>query len=105
MNKKDIKSKWYFLFSVMSLGFPGSSATCNKLQESTCNVGDLGLIPGLGRSHGEGNGNPLQYSFLEISMTEEPGGLQSMGSQRIRHDCVTFTSLHSVSKIETLFSE
>ena len=38
-------------------------------------------------------------------MTEEPGGLQSMGSQRIRHDCVTFTSLHSVSKIETLFSE
>ena len=35
---------------------------------SACNVGDLGLIPGLGRSPGEGNGNPLQYSCLENPM-------------------------------------
>ena len=35
---------------------------------SACNVGDLGLIPGSGRSHGEGNGNPLQYSCLENPM-------------------------------------
>ena len=35
---------------------------------STCNVGDLGSIPGLGRSSGEGNGNPLQYSYLENLM-------------------------------------
>ena len=34
---------------------------------SACNAGDPGLIPGLGRSHGEGNGNPLQYSCLENS--------------------------------------
>ena len=34
------------------------------LQETTCNAGDQGLIPGLGRSPGEGNGNPLQYSCL-----------------------------------------
>ena len=34
------------------------------LQETTCNTGDQGLIPGLGRSPGEGNGNPLQYSCL-----------------------------------------
>ena len=49
--------------------------------------GDLGLIPGLGRSHGVGNGNPLQV-FLpgESPWTEEPGGLQSTGSQRVRHD-------------------
>ena len=33
--------------------------------ESACNAGDLGLIPGSGRSPGEGNGNPLQYSYLE----------------------------------------
>ena len=47
------------------------------------NVGDTGSIPGLGRSPGEGNGNPLQY-FLEweIPWTEEPGGLQSMRSQK-----------------------
>ena len=41
-------------------GFPGSS----NGKESACNVGDLGSIPGLGRSPGEGNGNPLQYSCL-----------------------------------------
>ena len=35
---------------------------------SACNMGDLGSIPGLGRSPGEGNGNPLQYSYLENSM-------------------------------------
>ena len=39
-------------------------------------------IPGLGRSPGEGNGNPLQYSCLEISWTEEPGRLQYMGLQK-----------------------
>ena len=49
-------------------------------------VRDLGSIPGSGRSPGEGNGNPLQYSCLEIPWTEEPGGLQSMGLQRVEHD-------------------
>ena len=37
-------------------------------KESACNVGDLGSIPGLGRSHGEGKGYPIQYSGLENSM-------------------------------------
>ena len=46
------------------MGFPGGSVS----KEFTCNVGDLGSIPGLGRSPGEGNGNPLQYSGLENSM-------------------------------------
>ena len=44
-------------------------------------AGDTGLIPGLGRSPGVGNGTPLQYSCLRNPMGEEPGGLQSMGSQ------------------------
>ena len=43
------------------MGFPSGSDS----KESACNVGDLGLIPGLGRSSGEGNDNPLQYSCLE----------------------------------------
>ena len=48
---------------------------------------DTGSIPGLGRSPGGGNGNPLQYSRLENSMDRGPWwGLQSMGSQRIGHD-------------------
>ena len=46
------------------MGFPGGSDG----KVSVCNVGDLGLIPGLGRSPGEGNGYPLQYSCLENSM-------------------------------------
>ena len=49
-------------------------------------IRDMGLIPGSGRCPGEGNDNPLQYSCLENPMTEEPGGLQSMGSQRVGHD-------------------
>ena len=48
---------------VCVLSFPGGSDG----KESACKVGDLGLIPGLGRSPGEGNGNPLQYSCLENS--------------------------------------
>ena len=48
----------------LGLGFPCGSAG----KEPACNVGDLGLIPGLGRSPGEGKGYPLQYSDLENSM-------------------------------------
>ena len=43
------------------VGFPGGSDG----KESACNAGDLGLVPGLGRSAGGGHGNPLQYSCLE----------------------------------------
>ena len=54
------------------LGFPGGSAG----KESACNVGDLGLIPGLGRSPGEENGYPLQYSGLELTV-QSMGGAKS----------------------------
>ena len=66
-----------------NMGFPGGSDS----KESTCNVGDLYSIPGLGRSLGGGHGNLLQYSSLK-----NPHGrgawraTQSMGSQRLRHD-------------------
>ena len=65
----------------MSMGFPGGSD--NK--ESACNAEDLGLIPGLERSPGEGNGYLLQYSCLEMPM-DRGGCLQSMRSQRVGHD-------------------
>ena len=45
-------------------GFPG----CSAAKESPPNLGDLGSIPGLGRSAGEGNGYPLQYSYLDNSV-------------------------------------
>ena len=60
-------------------------------KESACNARYLGLIPGLGRSPREGNGNLLQYSWLENLWTEEPGGLQFMGSQRVGHNQATNT--------------
>ena len=65
--------------------FPGG-AVAKNLPADAANTGATGLIPGSGRSPGEGNGNPLQFSCLENSWMEEPGGLQSMGSQRVRHD-------------------
>ena len=64
------------------MGFPSGSD--NK--DSTFNARDLNSIPGLGRSPGEGNGNPLRYSCLKNFMDREPGGLKFMGSQRVRHD-------------------
>ena len=65
---------------VLRVRFPGGSAG----KESACNAGDLGLIPGLGRSPGEGKGYPLQYSGLENSM-----------------DCI----VHGVAKSRTLLSD
>ena len=57
------------------------------VKASAYNAGDLGLILELGRSLGEGNGNPLQYSCLEKSQGQRSlVGLQSMGSRRVRHD-------------------
>ena len=67
------------------MGFPYGSDG----KESACNAGDTDSIPGSGRSPGEGNGNPLLYSCLGNPWTEGPGQLQSMGSQRVRHDLAT----------------
>ena len=58
--------------------FPGGS----EVKASACYAGDLGLIPGSGRSPGEGNGNPLQYPCLENPMNRGSWqAIQSMGSQ------------------------
>ena len=101
----------YFKYEIVQYaGFPDSSVG----KESACNPGHLGSIPGLGRSPGEANSYPLQFSGLEISSncrvhgvpknwtqlsdfptpvlawripgTGEPGGLLSTGSHRVGHD-------------------
>ena len=66
-----------YRYVYIHIGFPGDSDS----KESACNAGNLGSIPGLGISPGEGYG--YQFSILdsEIPWTEEPGGLQSTGSQ------------------------
>ena len=91
--------------SLFPTGFPGSSDS----KESTCKAGDLGLIPGLGRSLGGGHENPLQYFCLE-----NPDGLrsltsyiQSIESQRVRHDWVTkhtHTHTHTQASISPITS-
>ena len=67
------------------LGFPRSSVG----KESACNAGDLGLISGLGRSPGEGNGYPIQYSCLENPMDRGAWWVTVHGVTRVRHDLVT----------------
>ena len=57
--------------SILLVGFPNGSAVKNP----PANAGDLSLIPGSGKSPGEGNGNTLQCSCWRIPWTEKPGGL------------------------------
>ena len=75
---------WSELYTPL-LCFPGGS----EGKASACNAGDLGSIPGSGRSPGEGNGNPLQYSFLENPM--DRGSWQ--------------TIVHRVTKSQTRLSD
>ena len=82
------------------VGFPGGPDG----KESVCNVGDLGLIPGLGRSPGGGHGNPLQYSCLE-----NPQGQRSLeGYSRKESDMAEQLSrlyiYHNIVK-QLLFNE
>ena len=65
-------------------------------------IGDVGLIPGLERSPGEGHGYPLQYSCLKNSMDRRACGLQSMGSQRVGHDLSDLAlSTHAFPRIDS----
>ena len=70
--------------NIIYQGFPHGSVG----KESACNAGDLGLIPGLGRSPGEGNGNPLQYFCLENPMDRGSWQATVHGVTRVRHDLV-----------------
>ena len=70
---------WYVL------GFAGGSVVKNL----PANAGDKGSIPGSGRFRGEGNGNPSSILAWKIPWTEEPGGPQSIGLKRVRHNLVS----------------
>ena len=75
----------YLIILLDTYSFPGGSDG----KESACKAGDAGLIPGLGRSPGEGNGNPLQYSCLENPM--DGGACQA--------------TVHGVTKSQTWLSD
>ena len=70
-------------------GFPGGSAG----KESACNAGDPGLIPGSGRSLGEGNGNPLQYSCLGNPMDRGAWQATVHGSQKSQTQLSNLTAV------------
>ena len=77
-------------------GFPGGSDG----KESACNAGNLGSIPELGKSPGEGVATHSSILAWRVPWTEEPYGLQSMGSQRVGHDLATNT--HTMVEIRCL---
>ena len=66
-----------------------ASLVAQLVKESACNVGVLGSIPGLGRSHGEGDGNPLQYSCLENPRDRGAWQATVHGVTRVGHDLAT----------------
>ena len=85
------------------------SFLAQRVKASACNEGGVGSIPGLGRSPGEGNGSPLQYSCLENSMDGEAWWATVHGVTKSRTGLSDFTSLHftfigtrMVGKIEML---
>ena len=82
-------NKWNVFLSSVS----HSSKFTEPKEGSGGNAGDPGWTPGLGRSPGEGNGNPFQYSCWKIPWTEEPGRLQSLMSQRVKHVWETNTQV------------
>ena len=73
---------FFFLSRIVnSMSLLQGASLVAQLVESACNAGDPGSIPGEGRSPGEGNGNPLQYSCLENPRDRRAGRFQSLRSQ------------------------
>ena len=79
-------------------GFPCSSVG----KESACSAGNQGSIPGSGRSPGEGNGNPFQYSCLENPMDRGTWRAPVHGVTRVRHDLATEPPPHYFSNFSTI---
>ena len=84
----------FFCLTIHIMGFPGGS----EVKASACNAGDLSSIPGSGRSPGEGNGNPLQYSCLENPIG---GGawwatVHGVAKSQTRLSDFTFTFIHII---------
>ena len=83
------KSILGFICLISSPGQLLASLLAQSGKESACNAGDLGSNPGTGRSPGEGNGNPLQYSCLESPMARGVWRATVHGVTRVGHDLAT----------------
>ena len=82
-----IQKKRQVLIQVIAIseGFPGGASGENPPTNAE-NIRDAGSIPGSGRCPGGGRSNPLHILAWRIPWTEKPGGLQSIGLQRVGHD-------------------
>ena len=85
MGLEETGDTWCFNQFILTRGFPGGSVG----KESACNVGDPGSTPRLGRSPGEGNGNPRQYSCPGNPMDRGGWWATVRGVKRVRHDLAT----------------
>ena len=89
---------WCFFFNYSMDQFRAISDSLSDgsvIKNSLCSAGDAGLVSGSGRSPGGGHVKPVQYSCLEILWTDEPGRLQSMGSQKSQTLLHTHTYTHT----------
>ena len=91
----------FLIIVIIEFSHKPVSSWCSAGKESACNVGDLGSIPGLGRSPGQGHGNPLRYSCLEDSHGQRSLAGLSMGSQRVGHNWVTKHNTVSPNRKQT----
>ena len=103
MGSHRVGHDWSDLAAACTLrGFPGSSDG----KESACKAGHLGLIPGREDPLEKGMATHSSIHAWKIPWTKEPGGLQSMGSQRVRHDWATsFHFIHVKIKPEETWRE
>ena len=90
-----ITNKGMYYWDTQKYGWTNSFPGGSDRKEPACNAGDLGLIPGSGGSLGERNSYPLSLE----NPIEEPGGLQSMGWQRVRHEERLTLSLQVYSQL------
>ena len=95
-----ITAQGFRYYSYVNGGFPGSSDG----KESACNAGDLGLIPGLGRSPGEGSGNTLQYSCLENSM-DRPWGRKELDMTEQLPPSLTHMLMNQIASIHWIIEK
>ena len=87
------------------MGFPGVLVV-KDLPAKPGDIRDVGSIPGLGWSPGRGHGNPLWYSYWRFPWTQESGGLQSIGSHKVRHNrsnLVSKQAILSLPLVSTLY--
>ena len=95
-NLKDIIPRWQYC----SLAFPSGTVVKN-LPDDAGDARDMGSISESGRSPGVRNGNPLQYSYLENSQIEEPGGLRALELRRAAQDWAKLHTHPHFSDVET----